>query len=128
EAAMAFYGPLSDKLGAVPGVTMRGAVSSLPFTSSVGWGSINVEGWTPQPGQELQVDQRGATADYFKTMKIPVIRGRVFTAPHVPSAAQPVLIIDKKSAQRFWPAGDAVGKPVWNDPKRKLTIVGVIGT
>ena len=76
DAALAFYRPLSDALAAVPGVTMRGAVSSLPFTSSVGWGSINVEGWTPRPGQELQVDQRSATADYFLTMRIPLGKGR----------------------------------------------------
>ena len=51
----------------------------LPFTSSVGWGSINVEGLTPEPGQELQVDQRAATADYFRTMEIPLRKGRFFS-------------------------------------------------
>ena len=65
DAAIAFYRPLGEALAAVPGRDPRGAVSSLPFTSSVGWGSINVEGWTPQPGQELQVDQRGATVRLF---------------------------------------------------------------
>jgi putative ABC transport system permease protein len=128
EAAIAFYGPLSDKLGAVPGVTMRGAVSSLPFTSSVGWGSINVEGWTPQPGQELQVDQRGATADYFRTMGIQLVKGRFFAGSDIPSTAEQVVVIDEKFAQRFWPAGDAIGRHVWFDPARKLTIVGVVGT
>jgi putative ABC transport system permease protein len=128
EAAIAFYRPLSDKLAAVPGVTMRGAVSSLPFTSSVGWGSINVEGWTPQPGQELQVDQRGATSDYFRTMRIPLVKGRFFTDGDMPASAEQVVIIDEKFAQRFWPAGDAIGKHVWFDPARKLTIAGVVGT
>jgi predicted permease len=128
DAAVALYRAASDALDAVPGITSRGGVSSLPFTSSVGWGGINVEGWTPQPGQELQVDQRGATAGYFKTMKIPLVQGRMFTDADVPSSAQRVVIIDEKFAQRFWPAGDAVGKHVWNDPKEKLTIVGVVGT
>jgi predicted permease len=128
EAAMAFYGPLGEALAALPGVSARGAVSSLPFTSSVGWGSINVEGWTPQPGQELQVDQRGATADYFRTMRIPLIKGRFFAESDVPSTAEQVVVIDDKFAQRFWPAGDAIGKHVWFDPARKLTIVGVVGT
>jgi putative ABC transport system permease protein len=128
EAAMAFYGPLGDALAAVPGVTMRGAVSSLPFTSSVGWGSINVEGWTPQPGQELQVDQRGASADYFRTMKVPLVKGRFFTVSDMPATAEQVVVIDEKFAQRFWPAGDAIGRHVWFDPARKLTIVGVVGT
>ena len=128
DAALAFYGPMSAALSAVPGVSKWGAVSSLPFTSSVGWGSINVEGWTPQPGQELQVDQRGVTPDYFATMKIPLVKGRLFGESDLPQAAQQVVIIDEKFAQRFWPAGDAIGKHVWFDPARKMPIVGVVGT
>jgi predicted permease len=128
DAAMAFYRTVGDALATVPGVSVRGAVSSLPFTSSVGWGSINVEGWTPQPGQELQVDQRGATTDYFRTMRIPLVKGRFFGDSDMPSTAEQVVIIDEKFAQRFWPAGDAIGRHVWFDPARKLTIVGIVGT
>ena len=127
DASIEYYRAANDALASVPGITSRGSVTALPFTSSVGWGGIDVEGWTPQPGQELQVDQRGATPDYFKTMRIPLVQGRFFTDADAPSTAQPVVIIDEKFAQRFWPAGDAVGKHVWNDPARKLTIVGVVG-
>src|SRR4029453_10849590 len=112
----------------VPGVKVRGGVSSLPFTSAVGWGSINVEGWTPQPGQELQVDQRAASTDYFKTMEIPVGKGRFFNDfDSVPNPKR-VAIIDEKFAQRFWPNDDPIGKHLWNDPKLPMTIVGVVGT
>jgi predicted permease len=128
DEALVFLRPFSDALAAVNGVTVRGAVSSLPFTSSVGWGGINVEGWTPQPGEELQVDQRGATTDYFKTMRIPLIKGRVFADADMPQNAEQVCVIDEKFARRFWPNGDAVGKHLWNDPKRQMTIVGVVGT
>jgi predicted permease len=128
DAAIAFYRDFGAKLAAVPGVVSRGAVGSLPFTSSVGWGGINVEGWTPQPGEELQVDRRGATTDYFKTMGIPLIQGRYFTDADLPQNAEPTAIVDEKFAKRFWPAGDAIGKHVWNDPNRKQVIVGVVGT
>jgi predicted permease len=128
DASLEFYRAAGEALASVPGVALRGAVTALPFTSSVGWGGINVEGWIPQPGQELQVDRRGATPDYFKTMKIPLKQGRFFTDADWQTTAQPVAIVDEKFAQRFWPAGDAVGKHVWNDPKRQLTIVGVVGT
>src|SRR4029077_6357341 len=111
-----------------PGVKEGGAVSSLPFTSSVGWGQINVEGWTPEPGQELQVDQRGATTKYFSTMRIPLVAGRFFSDADMPQNAEQVVIIDNKFAQRFWPKGDAIDKHVWFDPARKLRIVGVVGT
>src|SRR6185369_346378 len=71
-AMTAYYLDLGAQLAGVAGVQSRGAVTVLPFTSSIGWGGINVEGWTPEPGQELQVDQRNATSDYFSTMRIPL--------------------------------------------------------
>ncbi len=128
DAAVAYYSSFGEQLASVPGVKERGAVSALPFTSSVGWGSINVEGWTPEPGQELQVDQRGATTNYFSTMKIPLIAGRFFTDADMPQNAEQVVVIDNKFAQRFWPKGDAVDKHVWFNPERKLRIIGVVGT
>ncbi len=38
-----------------------------------------------------------------------------------------VAIIDEKFAQRFWPNDDAIGKHLWFDPKKPITIVGVVG-
>ena len=128
EAAVEFFRQIGDKIAAVPGVKVRGAVSALPFTSAVGWGSINVEGFTPQPGQELQVDQRAATPDYFRTLEIPLLKGRFFSEFDTLPNAQPVVIVDEKFAQRFWPGQDPLGKHLWRDPKQPMTIVGVVGT
>jgi predicted permease len=119
---------LGEKIASVPGVTLRGGISALPFTAAVGWGSINVEGFTPQPGQELQVDQRACTPDYFRTMGVPLLQGRFFSDFDMMPNAEPVVIVDEKFAHRFWPNGDAIGKKVWNNPKQPLTIVGVVGT
>ena len=131
DAALAYYATFGEQLASVPGVKDRGAVSTLPFTSAVGWGSINVEGWTPEPGQELQVDLRGATPRYFSTMRIPLLAGRYFTDADLPQNAAGVAIVDNKFAQRFWPRGNAIGKRLWfgSDPtKNNYTIVGVVGT
>ncbi len=105
-----------------------GIGANTAITSSVGWGSISVEGFTPQPGQELQVDQRAATPDYFRTLEIPVLRGRAFTEFDAQPNSQGVVIIDDKFAQRFWPGQDPIGKHLWRDPKQPMTIVGVVGT
>ena len=108
DAAVAFFRQFGDRIAAVPGVTMRGAVSSLPFTSSVGWGSINVEGWTPQPGQELQVDQRARDAGLLPDDGDPAAcRGGSSPTSTAAERASRWSIIDEKFAQRFWPDGDA---------------------
>jgi putative ABC transport system permease protein len=85
-----------------------------------------VEGYTPPPGQELQVDQRVASTDYFRVMKIPLLKGRYFD-DHDTSDGQQVAIIDEQFAQRFWPRDNPIGKHLWFDPKKPLTIAGVVG-
>jgi len=121
-----FYRDVEARIAHLPGVVAEGEVSALPLTGTVGWGGINVEGYAPPPGQELQVDQRTASPDYFRTMQIPLVAGRYFTEQDGPDSQQ-VAILDAKFARRFWPRGDAVGKHVWFDPKKPITIVGVVG-
>lgn len=127
EAILAgFYRDVEARIAHLPGVVAEGAVSALPLTGTVGWGGIHVEGYTPPPGHELQVDVRTASTDYFRAMQIPLVAGRFFTDQDGPASPQ-VVLIDAKFAQRFWPNGDAVGKHVWFDPKKPITIVGVVG-
>jgi predicted permease len=123
-----FYRSLAGRLKNLPGVAEQGAVSSLPLTPSVGWGGMTVEGYVPPANQpELQVDQRVATPDYFRTMQIPLISGRSFEPSDV-KTSQAVVIVDQKMADRFWPRGDAVGKRVrTGDQSPWLTIAGVVG-
>jgi predicted permease len=121
-----FYKEVENRVAHLPGVVAEGTVSALPLSGEVGWGGIDVEGYTPPPGQELQADLRIASTDYFRTMKIPLRMGRFFTQDDTADKPQ-VVIIDEKFAQRFWPGGDAIGKHLWFDPKKPMTIVGVVG-
>ncbi|MGC1902420.1 MAG: ABC transporter permease [Candidatus Acidiferrum sp.] len=123
----ALFREMDDRIARLPGVLAQGQVTALPLTGSVGWGSINVEGFTPAPGQELQVDLRNTSTDYFSAMKIPLRDGRFFNE-HDTADLPGVVIIDENFAKRFWPNGGAVGKHLWFDPKKPNTIVGVVGT
>jgi predicted permease len=120
------YKEIESRVAHLPGVVAEGGVSALPLTGELTWAPMGVEGYTPPPGQELQVDYRTASMDYLRTMEIPLRRGRYFTEND--NLAKPkVAIIDEKFAQRFWPDGDPIGKRVWFDPKIPITIVGVVG-
>jgi len=122
-----FYKEIESRIAHLPGVMAEGVVSTLPLTGEVGWGQINVEGYAPPPGQELQADLRGAGTDYFRTMEIPLRKGRFFSEDD--SADKPIVaIVDEKFAQRFWPDSDPIGKHLWWNPKNPMTIVGVVGT
>jgi predicted permease len=59
-------------------------------------------------------------------MKIPLLKGRFFSV-HDTNDTQKMAIIDAKFAQRFWPHENPVGKHLWFDPKKPVTIAGVVG-
>jgi len=96
----AFYRDVEARMAHLPGVVAEGAVSALPLTGTVGWGGINVEGYAPPPGQELQVDQRTASTDYFRAMQISLVAGRFFSDNDRPDTPQ-VVIIDENFAKRL---------------------------
>ena len=120
-----FFQELLTRVSSLPGVTAAGAVSALPLTGTIGWGEINVEGYTPPPGSELQVDSRTASPDYFRTMQIPLVAGRFFSNGDR-IGTQPVALIDEKFAKRFWPHESPLGKHLWFNPKTPMTIAGVV--
>jgi predicted permease len=126
-AAVQFFQEAGDRITHLPGVKSQGLVSALPLTGSVGWGQINVEGYTPPPGQELQVDIRVASTDYFRAMDIPLLKGRFFNQ-HDTKDSQQMAIIDEEFAQRFWPHDNPIGRHLWFDhPEKPFTIAGVVG-
>jgi predicted permease len=127
-ARIQFYRDLAERTLHLPGVTATGAVTALPLTPAVGWGGMHVEGYVPPANEpELQVDVRVATPPYFSAMEIPLIHGRMFAETDT-DKMPPVVIIDQKMADHFWPHGDAIGKHIRrNDKSPWSTVVGVVG-
>jgi putative ABC transport system permease protein len=108
---LGFTEALMTKLLALPGVQNAALASSPPLMT--GWEtSFLPEGMAePEPGKFPSAEMAVVTANYFKTMKIPLLRGRAFEARDT-KEVEPVIIIDQLLADRFFPGQDAVGKRI----------------
>ena len=119
-----FFESALTEIRAVPGVQSAAAINYLPLANFGFNGPFTIEGRPPFPRDTAPVvEYRTVSPGYFRTMGIPLRQGRFFADGDMPMAAEQVAIIDEKFAQRFWPAGDAIGKHVWFDPARKIRIV-----
>lgn len=115
-----------SSLSSLPGAQSVAAVSFLPFGSGV-LGDFHLEDGRRLP-KGYMVDKPVISADYFRTMGIGLLNGRVFNERDNANAPG-VVVISDSVARRFWPAGDAIGRRISmeDEPKAEdwLTIVGV---
>jgi putative ABC transport system permease protein len=110
-ARAVFASDTLQRLQALPGVRSASIVSAVPFGGTRGANGVEIEGRPRQPGDVLIVDQRYISPGYFQTMTIPIVRGRGFTATD-DSRAEPVTIINRAMADRYWPNEDPLDRRV----------------
>lgn len=126
-----FYEHVLEGVRALPSVRYAAEVYPLPLNFESMSQSFAVEGRPPaNPGEKLHAGNFWVTTDYFRTLEIPLLKGRVF-GPQDNNQATPVVIISRMAADRFWPNEDPVGAQIRLDPEtedeRLATIIGVVG-
>ncbi len=123
-----FCQDLDEHVGAIAGVVSVGAVAHLPFEGNAGRG-FQVEGRPPaEPGQMPGANYSVACPNYFRTMGIPILKGREFTRLDT-LAAPGTIVINQAMAHAFWPKEDPVGRAIrlGGVDGPRLTVVGVVG-
>ena len=127
-----FYLRLLEKLQGLPGVRSAAAVDYLPLGGSNSSTTLTIEGLPPAaPGHRPNANNRSVTADYFRVMGIPLVRGREFTDRDTADSPG-VVIINETLARRFFPGENPIGKrlhrgsPETKEPKW-VEIVGIVG-
>jgi putative ABC transport system permease protein len=122
-----FYENLVDRVRRVPGVSDAAVVNTLPLGGRVNNRSAALEGYLPSPGEpDPLLWENFVSADYFRAMRIPLLRGREFR--NSDRAGNPlVAVITASTARRFWPNTDALGKHMQaDDTKESYTLVGIV--
>jgi putative ABC transport system permease protein len=129
-AQAAFYQQLLEKVEALPGVTTAAIDDDVPFSGFRATGNFTVTS-QPEPrlGEEPIAEMHCVSPDYFKTMGIPILRGRIFGRDDV--LGRPlVIVIDEYLARTFFPNQDPIGKQLSQErsdkTKVQYTIVGVV--
>jgi putative ABC transport system permease protein len=129
QQVTAFYEHLLDKLRALPGVEAASAAEYLPLQGTPS-GTVYIEG-QPLPKtmwSSPEVSLCDVMPDFFRTMHIPLIRGRDFILADGPNSPK-VAIINETMARLFWPRDNPIGKRFARDYRKPewLTVVGVVG-
>jgi putative ABC transport system permease protein len=126
----AFYSQLTDRIRTMPGVSEVGAISLVPLVPQGAATRFTIVGRpAPKPGEWTSADIRIVEPGYFAAMRIPVARGRIFTAADR-ADAPPVVVVNEAMARQFWPGDDPLGARLqvnWNDATAHPEIVGVVG-
>jgi putative ABC transport system permease protein len=130
QRTTAFYGEFFSRLKAAPGVVDVAGVGTLPMTGSYSGGGIEIQG-RPKPADWMDMDSQynTSTPGYFRTMGIPVLRGRDFDE-HDNTSAPYVAIINEAFATRFFPNEDPIGHSLkfMGGGSNWRTIIGVAGS
>jgi predicted permease len=115
-----------EKIEAIPGVESAATVTGPPLHPARG-GPTELVGVTDTSGRLKSViaDNHLISADYFRTLRIPLLAGRAFRDDDV--AGRPrVAIVNQEFARRFGLGRDVVGKQIF-EPGEPFTIVGLVG-
>jgi putative ABC transport system permease protein len=127
EKKRAFFDQALKRLEALPGVESVGAISGLPVSFQGGGATFQIEGRAEPNNVTPMTTYRIVSPDYFRTMKIQLVAGRVFNAQDR-DGAEPVAVISETLAHASWPNENPLGKRVrWgmaNGPQ--MTIAGVV--
>jgi putative ABC transport system permease protein len=110
DGARAFFSDLLADVKQQPGVLSAGAISRLPigqpgrFTSR-----FRVEGHMPVGGVETSIGVRIVTSDYFQTVGIPLLRGRI-TTDRDGASSPPVVVINEAAVREFFLNQEPLGR------------------
>ena len=133
-AAPALIERVLQEIVRVPGVEAATVDGCAPLSTQCANGTLRIVGRSPtNPAEAPLVLRHYVAPDHFKTLRVPLIRGRGLEEKD--RAGSPgVVVINEAAAQRFWAGEDPIGKRVWFEgaaafgtPEASAEIIGIVG-
>ncbi len=125
-----FFSALLQRVRALPGVESATTGETIPmgmFSSAPD--TVTVPGYQLPPGQMPEnISYNAIGTDYFRTLEVPLERGRSFTDADNEKGAY-VAIVSEAMAKKYWPHEDPIGRPftMSSAAKHPVQVVGVAG-
>ena len=123
-----FYRQVAERIRVIPGVQWAAVARDLPLSGTDPSMPILTNGKNAAPVQgEIVTRYRAVGVDYFRTLEIPLLRGRAFNERDTATSPD-VSIVSQSLAQKYWPGKNPIGKQI----KPKIagsswcTVVGVV--
>jgi len=128
-----FDGQVLQGISRLNGVAAVGLVNWLPMADALIQGDFKLADQRVPP--DAIVAKPAVSPGYFRTMGIPLLRGRLFD-DHDTAKSAPVAIVDEAFARRFWPRPDGAPDPIGKritfadkpQPEDWMTVVGMVGS
>jgi putative ABC transport system permease protein len=125
-----FYKELLNRARTLPGVTAVSLAQNIPFSTGQRGEAVIPEGYQFPKGEfSVGILTSSVDENYFPAMRIPITRGRAFTA-HDDEKAPLVAIVNQQFAKTYWPNQDPIGKrlQLGSNKNRWLQVIGVTPT
>ncbi len=131
EQGIQYFQKAIERVQNLPGVESAGATTFPPFAGPPSGTDFYIEGRPkPKPGQEPITDVIITDGNFFKTMQIPLKRGRLFNFAET-SEAKRVVVINEALAKKYFPNEDPLGKGLKinmrDEPNPYTQIIGIVG-
>jgi putative ABC transport system permease protein len=127
--AGAFFDQLAQRVAALPGIVSAGLSDCHALAGSCNGTTVTFPDRPDvSPGTEPGIGLHWASPEYFRTMQIPLIRGRWFSKSE-PADSPKVVVVNETSARRYWPGEDPIGKRIGLgiDGWQRAEVIGVVG-
>ncbi|MEO8218829.1 MAG: FtsX-like permease family protein, partial [Acidobacteriota bacterium] len=109
DAMPAVWARILEKVTAMPSIRGAALARTVPVQNSGMRISIVIEGYDPPPGTYPNVDMNIVTPGYFRTLGVPIIRGRDLAESDI-KGGRDVAVINRAMADEYWPGRDPIGK------------------